>query len=136
MNSKKILVIGVTASGKGRLAFELAGRIGAEIIVHESVNQFSGKISILILKLLADPDWYLVYGDGTALVFVKNVQKFQNIITKISLPKEQIFNQILVEANSKIQNGETPEFHASARFGASMNSPGRCLLCREGVRAV
>jgi len=40
MNSKKILVIGVTASGKGRLAFELAGRIGAEIISVDSMKVY------------------------------------------------------------------------------------------------
>ena len=40
MNSKKILVIGVTASGKGRLAFELARRIGAEIISVDSMKVY------------------------------------------------------------------------------------------------
>ena len=40
MNSKKILILGVTASGKGRLAFELAQNMGAEIISIDSMKVY------------------------------------------------------------------------------------------------
>ena len=40
MNSKKILILGVTASGKGKLAFDLADQIGAEIISIDSMKVY------------------------------------------------------------------------------------------------
>jgi tRNA dimethylallyltransferase len=40
MDAKKILILGVTASGKGRLAFEMAKRIGAEIISVDSMKVY------------------------------------------------------------------------------------------------
>ena len=40
MDAKKILILGVTASGKGRLAFELAKQIGAEIISVDSMKVY------------------------------------------------------------------------------------------------
>ncbi len=40
MNPKKILILGVTASGKGRVAFELAKNMGAEIISIDSMKVY------------------------------------------------------------------------------------------------
>ena len=40
MRAKKILILGVTASGKGRLAFELAQRLDAEIISVDSMKVY------------------------------------------------------------------------------------------------
>ena len=40
MNSKKILILGVTASGKGRVAFELAQNMDAEIICIDSMKVY------------------------------------------------------------------------------------------------
>lgn len=40
MVSRKILILGVTASGKGSLAFELAGRLGGEIISVDSMKVY------------------------------------------------------------------------------------------------
>ncbi|MHC4212451.1 MAG: tRNA (adenosine(37)-N6)-dimethylallyltransferase MiaA [Planctomycetota bacterium] len=40
MNNAMILILGVTGSGKGRLAFELAKRIGAEIISVDSMKVY------------------------------------------------------------------------------------------------
>jgi tRNA dimethylallyltransferase len=40
MNPVKILILGVTASGKGRVAFELAKRLGAEIISIDSMKVY------------------------------------------------------------------------------------------------
>jgi tRNA dimethylallyltransferase len=40
MKSKKTLILGATASGKGRLAFELAKQIGAEIISVDSMKVY------------------------------------------------------------------------------------------------
>ncbi len=40
MNPKKILILGVTASGKGRAAFELAENMGAEIISIDSMKVY------------------------------------------------------------------------------------------------
>ena len=40
MEAKKILIVGVTASGKSRLAFELARKIGAEIVSVDSMKVY------------------------------------------------------------------------------------------------
>ena len=40
MNHIKILILGVTASGKGRVAFELAESLGAEIISIDSMKVY------------------------------------------------------------------------------------------------
>ena len=40
MVSRKILILGVTGTGKGRLAFELAGAVGAEIISIDSMKVY------------------------------------------------------------------------------------------------
>ena len=40
MNTNMILILGVTASGKGKLAFDLAGSIGAEIISIDSMKVY------------------------------------------------------------------------------------------------
>ncbi len=40
MNEKMILILGVTASGKGRLAFDLANELGAEIISIDSMKVY------------------------------------------------------------------------------------------------
>jgi tRNA dimethylallyltransferase len=40
MDKKKILILGVTASGKGKLAFEIAKRIGGEIISIDSMKVY------------------------------------------------------------------------------------------------
>ncbi len=40
MNTDRILILGVTASGKGRLAFELAESIGAEILSIDSMKVY------------------------------------------------------------------------------------------------
>ncbi|MDD5326762.1 MAG: tRNA (adenosine(37)-N6)-dimethylallyltransferase MiaA [Phycisphaerae bacterium] len=40
MNSNKLLILGVTASGKGRLAFDLAESLGAEIISIDSMKVY------------------------------------------------------------------------------------------------
>jgi tRNA dimethylallyltransferase len=40
MKSKQVLILGVTASGKGRLAFELAKATGAEIISIDSMKVY------------------------------------------------------------------------------------------------
>jgi tRNA dimethylallyltransferase len=40
MNSKKILILGVTTSGKGRMAFDLAKNMGAEIISIDSMKVY------------------------------------------------------------------------------------------------
>lgn len=40
MNAKMILILGVTASGKGRLAFELAQRLDAEIVSVDSMKVY------------------------------------------------------------------------------------------------
>ncbi|NCB64008.1 MAG: tRNA (adenosine(37)-N6)-dimethylallyltransferase MiaA, partial [Clostridia bacterium] len=40
MNSKMILILGVTASGKSRLAFDMAATLGTEIVSIDSMKVY------------------------------------------------------------------------------------------------
>jgi len=76
---------------------EILEDINAEIIIHEAVNLYSGNIYPFIFKLIQEDTWKLIYSDGNVLIFVKNVQKFKDIIMKYNKPKSSIYDQIIIE---------------------------------------
>jgi tRNA dimethylallyltransferase len=60
---KKILILGVTASGKGKLAFELAKELGGEIISADSMKVYKGMdigTAKPPLKVREQIPWYLI----------------------------------------------------------------------------
>jgi hypothetical protein len=83
--------------GDGDRWKKLLNKINADIIVHEAVNHFSGVTYPLVLKLVRDDMWKLVYADGTVMIFVRNEPRFRDTIDRYQLPKSRIYDEILVE---------------------------------------
>jgi hypothetical protein len=76
---------------------DLLDTIGADIIVHEAVNLYSGNIYPLIFKLMREDSWKLIYSDGNVLVFVRDEEKFKKVIAQYDLPKTAVYNEIIRE---------------------------------------
>jgi hypothetical protein len=76
---------------------KILDRINAEIIVHEAVNHFSGRVYPLVFKLARDDMWKLIYVDGTVMIFVRDEPKFRDIIARYQLSKSRIYDEILEE---------------------------------------
>lgn len=67
------------------------------LIVHEACGQFTKELYPITLRLLRDDKWALIYLDGSMLIFVRNIEKNSAIIKKFSLPKELIYDEIILE---------------------------------------
>jgi tetratricopeptide (TPR) repeat protein len=68
-----------------------------DLIVHEACVPYTLKIYPLILRLIKDDEWVLIYMDGTMQIFVRNKEKYLEIIRKFRLPKELIYDEIILE---------------------------------------
>lgn len=68
-----------------------------DIIVHEACSDYNKELFPLILRLLRDDDWVLVYLDGTIMIFVRNEKRYSTIIEKFKKPKKLIYDQIIFE---------------------------------------
>jgi hypothetical protein len=105
--------------------FTLLEQSGAEIIVHEAINNFSGQLYPLIIRLYFEKNWKMVYLDGNVLIFLKNIQKFQDQISRLEKPKGWIFDEIIWESKYGIRNGRSAvptvgnysNFYANLAFG-------------------
>jgi hypothetical protein len=62
-------------------------------IIHSTVNPYSGEIYPLMLRLLKDDKWHLVYFDGIAVILVKEMSG--NLVV---FPKEQMIKEIYWES--------------------------------------
>jgi hypothetical protein len=58
-------------------------------IVHGAVNPYSGEVYPLMLKLLMDDTWHLVYADGTAAILVRKMPH-----GLMEYPKERLLEEI------------------------------------------
>jgi len=76
---------------------DLLDDINAEIIIHEAVNLYTGNIYPIIFKLVREDMWKLIYADGNVLIFVKDIQKFREVITRYNEPKSLIYDEIVME---------------------------------------
>ncbi len=73
-------------------------------IVMFSVGNFSGRLVPLIPAILNDPEWHLVYMDNISLVFVRDSVGNREIIRRFSIPKEWLWNEVVVEAALKAKD--------------------------------
>ena len=67
------------------------------LIVHEACSQFTKELYPITLRLLKDDKWALIYLDGKMLIFVRNIEKYSAIVKKFRLPKELIYDEIILE---------------------------------------
>ena len=75
----------------------LLNDINADIIVSEAVNLYSGNIYPMVLKLVKEDTWKLIYLDGSVMIFVKDIPKFKEIIAHHSKSKILIYDEIIKE---------------------------------------
>jgi hypothetical protein len=73
-------------------------------IVTFSVGNFTGRLVPLIPALLSDPGWHLVYMDNISLIFMRDSEENQEMISRYSFPKEWLWNEVAVEAALKAQD--------------------------------
>ncbi len=67
------------------------------LIVHEACSQFTKELYPITLRLLKDDKWALIYLDGKMLIFVRNIEKYSAIVKKFRLPKDLIYDEIILE---------------------------------------
>jgi hypothetical protein len=103
--SKEQLDIKMNSYEKSNDWFNTLEQSGAEIIIHEAINSFSGQLYPLILRLYFEDNWKLIYLDNFVLIFLKNIDKFKQVISVLEKPKNLIVDEIIQEANIGIQNG-------------------------------
>jgi hypothetical protein len=98
MGKIKISAVGLPEDSKNEkpLWIKLLEKNNIELIVHEATGDFTGEIFPLTLRLLKDDDWVLIYIDGIFQIFVKNNDKFSDIIKKYKKPKELIYDEIIL----------------------------------------
>lgn len=77
---------------------KLLDQYNINLIVHEACVPYTKDLYPLVLRLLKDDEWVLIYLDGTMLVFVRNTEKYSGLIKKFKLPKELIYDEIIFEA--------------------------------------
>lgn len=75
----------------------LLDKYNIEIIVHETTNMYSADIYPIILRLVKDNRWKLVYSDGVVLIFVIDIPRFKGLIAQYELDKSRIYDQIGME---------------------------------------
>lgn len=77
---------------------KLLDEYNINLIVHEACAPYTKDLYPLVLRLLKDDEWVLIYLDGTMLIFVRDTEKYSSIIKKFKLPKELIYDEIIFEA--------------------------------------
>ncbi|MBI5894038.1 MAG: hypothetical protein HZB79_10430 [Deltaproteobacteria bacterium] len=75
-----------------------------KIIIMPGLNNFTGELYELANYLYEDKDWHLVYRDDTALIFLRG-QENQNLISRFSLPKTEIYTHAIWQANNLLHTG-------------------------------
>jgi len=70
-------------------------------IITFSVNNFSGTLIPLIQALYSDSEWQLIYMDNYSLIFLRDRPENMEIIRKFGMPKEWLWNEVVVEATLK-----------------------------------
>ena len=68
-----------------------------DIIVHEASNFYTGDLYPFCLWLIKNEEWKLVYYDGKVMIFVRDIPKFKDLITKYEIKKEKVYDEIGME---------------------------------------
>lgn len=84
---------------------KLLNKYNINLIVHEACAPFTKELYPLTLRLIKDDEWVLIYLDGTMQIFVRNREKYSNIIKKLKLPKEFIYDEIILETMPLVSKG-------------------------------
>jgi hypothetical protein len=87
----------------------LLNAYGIEIIIMPGISPVSGEFYPVIDSLLAAGDWFLVYSDDVANIFVRDAPRNYRAISLYSLPKANAYYQIVEQAKRRLDDepGET-----------------------------
>jgi hypothetical protein len=69
-----------------------------------------GNVPPLLLKLLENDAWVPVYADLISAVFIRNTEKNQEIIERFEIPKETVYNSVIVRATQWAIIRENPAY--------------------------
>jgi hypothetical protein len=75
-----------------------------DIVLMPGMSPVSGEIFPLVQALVLDRDWYLVYSDETANIFIKAVPRHLHLISRYSLPKQNAYLQIADQAKRLLRS--------------------------------
>jgi len=96
-------------------------KYGITYVVTKTVDS-SGNVLPLISYLASSPNWELVFADGLAVVFVKNVPENRAIIERYRLSKSVLGNQIVSELLHSVYLGVNKIFVYYTVANIYMNS--------------
>lgn len=111
----KVSIAGVENDFKGRpLWKEYLDHYKIDIVAHEACSFFTGEIFPLILRLMKDDEWSLIYLDGNVVIFVRNKPEYKDILEKLRIPKESVFAEIILEVSPYVRSRvPAPAFYSS-----------------------
>lgn len=78
-----------------------------DLFVHEATFDYNGALYPLTLRLLNDDEWVLIYLDGVIQIFIKNDEKYSEVIKKYKKPKELVYDEIILETAPLVKNKVT-----------------------------
>jgi hypothetical protein len=100
---------------------KLLEQYNINLIVHEACSHFTKELYPIILRLIQDDEWALIYLDGTMLIFIRDVEKYSDIIEKYKLPKTLIYDEIIFETMPVVsQRATTSTPYSSLAFAFMM----------------
>ncbi len=76
---------------------KLIEQYNINLIIHEACSQYTKELYPIVLRLIQDDEWVLIYLDGTMLIFIRDLEKYSDIIKKYKLPKTLIYDEIIFE---------------------------------------
>lgn len=86
---------------------KLLEKYNIDLIVHEACGQYQKEMYPLTLRLIKDDEWTLIYLDGKMLIFARNTEKNLGIVKKYRLPKELIYDEIILETEHLVSSAPT-----------------------------
>ena len=96
--------------GKSPLWKRLLDNYNINIILFDTMDAF-GNVPKLLLTLIEDEDWVPVYSDFISVIFVRNVPKNQDVITKFKQTKENVYSIVIgIGTQMAIYDGLNPQY--------------------------
>jgi hypothetical protein len=90
-----------------------------DIIIHESCNIYTGMIYPLALRLIKNDQWKLVYSDGIVMIFIRDIPRFKEVISKHELDKGKVYDEIGMEVVTKLGRAHA-QIYSSMAFALLM----------------
>lgn len=84
--------------GKKPLWKRLLDHYNINFIMFDTLDVY-GNVPKLILKLAEDEEWVPIYCGSIAFIFIRNIPENYNIIEKFRLPKEYVYNTLILVAS-------------------------------------